>query len=111
MTLFQFVHSAAGEKTFRQLAELGVKLEEPQARRTGPQPFAGKTIVVTGTLASLTRDAAKAKIEALGGKAGDSVSKLTSFVVAGEKAGSKLDKAKKLGVEVIDETEFLRRAG
>jgi DNA ligase (NAD+) len=109
-SLYQFLHSAAGEKTFRQLADLGVKLEEPQVKRTGPQPFAGKTIVVTGALQSLSRDQAHAKIHALGGKPGDSVSKLTAFVVAGEKAGSKLDKAKKLGIEVIDEAEFLRRA-
>jgi DNA ligase (NAD+) len=108
-SLYQFLHSAAGEKTFRQLADLGVKLEEPQVKRTGPKPFAGKTIVVTGTLQSLTRDQAHAKIQALGGKAGDSVSKLTAFVVAGEKAGSKLDRAKKLGIEVIDEAEFLKR--
>ena len=73
--------------------------------------MAGKTIVVTGTLTHFTRDQIKQKIEELGGKATDSVSKATSFVLAGEEAGSKLDKAKKLGVEVIDEAEFMKRIG
>jgi DNA ligase (NAD+) len=108
-SLYQFLHSAAGQKTFRELAELGVKLEEPRAERRGPQPLAGKTIVVTGTLQNFSRDEIKAKIEELGGKAGDSVSKKTAFVVAGEEAGSKLEKAKALGIEVIDEAEFLKR--
>ncbi len=110
-SLYQFLHSAAGEKTFKELAAMGVKLEEPRVERSGPQPFAGKSIVVTGTLAKFSRGEIKKKIEELGGKAAESVSKATSFVVAGEEAGSKLEKAKKLGVEVIDEAEFLRRAG
>ncbi|GEM_PF-774711 len=74
-------------------------------------PLAGKTIVVTGTLAKFSRTEIKQRIEELGGKATESVSKQTSFVLAGEEAGSKLEKAKKLGVEVIDEKEFLRRIG
>ncbi len=110
-SLHDFLHSAAGQNTFAELRALGLKTDEPKTIPTGPQPFAGKTIVVTGTLEKMSRDEAKAKIQALGGKPGESVSKLTSFVLAGEKAGSKLDKAKKLGIEVIDEAEFLRRAG
>jgi DNA ligase (NAD+) len=74
-------------------------------------PFAGKTFVLTGTLPSLTREDATAKIEALGGKVSGSVSKKTDFVVAGEEAGSKLDKAQKLGVKIIDEREFLKLCG
>ena len=77
-------------------------------------PLDGQTVVLTGTLASLTRDEAKAKLEALGAKAAGSVSKKTSFVVAGSEAGSKLDKATELGVEVWDEArlvEFLRKHG
>jgi DNA ligase (NAD+) len=71
-------------------------------------PFAGKTFVLTGTLPTLTREEAAAKIESLGGRVSGSVSKKTDFVVAGEEAGSKLDKAQKLGVKIIDEKEFLK---
>ena len=88
--------------------------------RTGLQPqapvkpvgastvLAGKTFVLTGTLPTMTRDEAAAKIEAAGGKVSGSVSKKTSYVLAGTEAGSKLDKAKELGVPVIDEAELLR---
>lgn len=69
--------------------------------------LAGKTVVVTGTLPTLTREEAKALVESLGGKTSDSVSKKTSFVVAGENAGSKLEKAQALGVMVIDEAHLL----
>ena len=70
--------------------------------------FAGKNVVLTGTLVALARDEAKAKIEALGGKVTGSVSKKTALVIAGDEAGSKLDKARELGVTVWDEAEFLR---
>jgi DNA ligase (NAD+) len=85
------------------------RVEGDAAIATGP--LDGKTVVLTGTLTSLTRDEAKAKLEALGAKAAGSVSKKTSFVVAGTEAGSKLDKANELGIEIWDETrllEFLR---
>jgi DNA ligase (NAD+) len=109
--LHDYLHSAVGERTFAELAAEGVKLAEPKVERSGPQPFAGMSIVVTGTLATLSRTEIKNQIERLGGKATDSVSKTTAFVVAGEEAGSKLEKAKKLGVEVLTEKEFLERAG
>ncbi|WP_157670543.1 NAD-dependent DNA ligase LigA [Chitinibacter sp. GC72] len=73
--------------------------------------FAGKTLVLTGTLPTLGRDEAKALIEAAGGKVSGSVSKKTSFVVAGEAAGSKLDKAQELGVAVLDEAQLLALLG
>jgi DNA ligase (NAD+) len=73
--------------------------------------FDGKTFVLTGTLPTLTREAATARIESLGGKVSGSVSKKTDFVLAGEDAGSKLEKAGKLGVKIIDEAEFLRLCG
>lgn len=74
-------------------------------------PFAGKTFVLTGTLPTMTREAASAKIEALGGKVSSSVSKKTAYVLAGEEAGSKLEKAQKLGVKIIDEAEFVKMCG
>jgi NAD-dependent DNA ligase len=80
------------------------QLHQPQAPAG---PLAGKTFVLTGTLPTLTREAATAKIEALGGKVSGSVSKKTDYVVAGEEAGSKLEKAQKLGVKIIGEPELL----
>ncbi len=93
----------------RDLQQLGLSMPAPP-RRTGGA-LEGKTIVLTGTFPTLSRDAAKERIEAAGGKVSGSVSRKTSFVVAGEDAGSKLDKARDLGVEVIDEPELLARLG
>jgi DNA ligase (NAD+) len=75
---------------------------------SGPQPLAGLTVVVTGSLASMSREAAQEAIAAGGGKAGSSVSKKTDYLVAGENAGTKLAKAESLGVRVIDEDQFGR---
>jgi DNA ligase (NAD+) len=81
-----------------------------QKKKRGTK-LAGKTFVLTGTLAHFTRDDAKKLIEDAGGKVTGSVSKKTDYVVAGSDAGSKLDKAKELGVAVIDEKEMERLAG
>ncbi len=94
--------------------EAGVQLEIPghegPGSRSGAEgPFAGLSIVVTGTLKEFTREAAEEAIISRGGKAASSVSKNTAFVVAGESAGSKLTKAEALGVQVIDEDEFKKR--
>lgn len=86
------------------MLEAGVKPAEMEMATAGV--FSGKTVVVTGTLSMFTRQQAEAAIEKLGGKAAGSVSKKTSMVVAGENAGSKLEKAQKLGVPVIGEAEF-----
>jgi DNA ligase (NAD+) len=74
-------------------------------------PLAGRSVVLTGSLAKVTRDEAKAEIERRGGKVSGSVSRKTDLVVAGEEAGSKLAKAKELGVKVIGEEEFLEMLG
>ncbi|QDH69906.1 NAD-dependent DNA ligase LigA [Marilutibacter alkalisoli] len=79
----------------------------PEAAETVAGPLDGQTVVLTGTLSAMTRDEAKSRLEALGAKASGSVSKKTSFVVAGEAAGSKLAKAEQLGVEVWDEAKLL----
>ena len=92
------------------LAAAGVR-PVPVEKKADGGPLAGLTIVVTGTLATLSRDEAKALVETLGGRVGSDVSARTNLLVAGEAAGSKLKKAKALGIEVIDEAEFLRRAG
>jgi DNA ligase (NAD+) len=85
----------------------GVHWEKVAAASEGPQPLQGKTFVVTGTLASLSRDEAHARILALGGKASGSVSQKTSYVVVGSDAGSKATKAAQLGIPILDEQSFL----
>jgi DNA ligase (NAD+) len=74
-------------------------------------PFAGKTVVLTGSLSQLSRDEAKERLTALGAKVAGSVSKKTDLVIAGEAAGSKLAKAQELGIAVIDEDEMIRLLG
>jgi DNA ligase (NAD+) len=86
-------------------------MEKPTAKSNADLPLAGQIIVVTGTLQKLQRDEIERLIVRLGGKASGSVSKKTSFVVAGEKAGSKLDKAKELGVPIRTEDEFIAQIG
>ena len=89
-----------------ELKSLGVKMEY-EKQDSGDNRFDGKTFVLTGTLSTMTRDEAKEIIVRLGGKAAGSVSKKTSFVVAGEAAGSKLTKAQELGITILSEQEFL----
>jgi len=91
------------------LRELGLRWEkrEPRARPAEGGPLDGKTFVLTGTLAGMTRDEAKQRIEAQGGKVTGTVSKKTSYLVAGESPGSKLERARELGVEVLDHAGLL----
>lgn len=104
-SVYKFLHSEYGRRVIDDLAAAGVKMEA-ERRRASSGPLSGKTLVVTGTLSHYSREEIEDLIEKLGGKAASSVSKNTDFVVAGEKAGSKLDKAQKLGVRVITEAEF-----
>ena len=93
------------------LLERGVQPEEVQKPSGDNLPLSGMTVVITGTLATLSRRDAEALVEQNGGKAAGSVSKKTSFVVVGESAGSKADKAKALGIPMLSETEFLEKLG
>jgi len=90
------------------LQQAGVHWPDVPRHAAVAGPLAGQIFVLTGTLAAMTRDQAKARLTALGAKVTDSVSKKTSYVVAGEEAGSKLDKAGKLGIAVLDEMDFLK---
>jgi DNA ligase (NAD+) len=96
-------------RLIERLRERGLNFEEPRAQ-TG-EALKGMTVVITGTLPTLSREQANSLVEANGGRVASSVSKKTSFVVVGEDAGSKLEKARQLGVETIDEAELLRRVG
>jgi DNA ligase (NAD+) len=104
-TFFQQAHN---REVVEQLRACGLAWEEDEPAARAPKPLTGKTVVLTGTLPTLTRDEAKDMLEAAGAKVAGSVSKKTDYVVAGTEAGSKLDKARELGVPVLDE-QGLRR--
>jgi DNA ligase (NAD+) len=105
-SVLDFFASAAGKKILRRVKELGIqpKSEKVSAKRAAELPLAGKTFVLTGTLPSMTREEAIEKIEALGGHVTGSVSKKTDYVLAGAEPGGKFDKAKELGIRILDET-------
>ena len=111
-SVHDFFHNKAGLETVKRLKAVGVD-PKTEVKKPDPSelPLAGQTVVITGTMKQFDRKEMEDLVVKLGGKASGSVSKKTSFVVAGENAGSKLDKAKELGVEVIDESEFLTRTG
>jgi DNA ligase (NAD+) len=111
-SVYEFLHSEHGRETIEDLRRVGVQMNSLSAAAdAGPGPLAGKTLVVTGTLTKYSRDEIEDLIRQHGGRAASSVSKKTDYLVAGEKAGSKLDKAQDLGVMVIDEAEFERLIG
>jgi DNA ligase (NAD+) len=106
-SVYEFCRSDEGKQVFEQLAHAGVSLEtseEDSVDRAGV--FANKTLVVTGTLEHYSRDEIERVIEKLGGKASGSISKKTDYLVAGQAAGSKLQKAEQLGVKILTEAEF-----
>lgn len=108
-SIHTFFRQPHNREVVEQLRAAGVQWEEGEGVQAaaGPQPLLGKTLVLTGTLPTLSRDEAKDLIEAAGGKVSGSVSKKTHYVVAGAEAGSKLDKANELGLTVLDEDALL----
>src|SRR6266513_1969404 len=107
-SVLDFFASVTGKKILRRMKELGIepKSEKVSAKKAAALPLTGKMFVLTGTLPSMTREEATEKIEAHGGHVTGSVSKKTDYVLAGTEPGSKFDKAKELGVKIIDEAEF-----
>jgi DNA ligase (NAD+) len=105
-SIYDFFRHKQNAKLIDKLFRKGLEIINPEKKKPGK--LTGKTFVITGTLESLSRDEARAKIKALGGKVTDSVSKQTDYVVVGEDPSSKYDKAQKLGVRILDEKEFLR---
>jgi DNA ligase (NAD+) len=106
-SLVSWFSDEKARKLVARLRDRGLRFDEPRTH-TG-SALKGATVVITGTLPTLSREQASALVEANGGRVSSSVSKKTSFVVAGAEAGSKLEKARQLGVDVIDEGELLRR--
>ncbi len=110
--VYAYLHSEAARKAFEGLREVGVDLSSHDYVKPGARPaagpFAGKTVVLTGTLERYEREELKAVLESLGAKVSGSVSSKTNLVIAGASAGSKLDKARELGVEVWDEERLLK---
>jgi DNA ligase (NAD+) len=108
-SVHDFFHNKAGQHVVLELKNVGVDPQFQAAKsesEKGELPLSGKTVVVTGSLQHYKREEIEELIQKLGGKPAGSVSKKTSFVVAGESAGSKLDKAKEFGVKVLTEDEF-----
>ena len=110
-SVHEWLHGEYGQRTIDGLAAVGVQLDVPEADRVADGPLTGKTLVVTGSLEHFSRQQAEAAIRRAGGRAAGSVSKKTDYLVAGAEAGSKLDKARTLGVEVLDEAAFRRLLG
>ncbi|MFA6468126.1 MAG: NAD-dependent DNA ligase LigA [Bacteroidota bacterium] len=110
-SVVRFFQDKYSQKLIDRLEKAGVQMRSDKKKRTGNSSIAGKSFVLTGGLESMSRDEAKEKIEALGGKSSSSVSKRTDFVIVGSDAGSKLQKAIELGVTTITEEEFLKMLG
>jgi DNA ligase (NAD+) len=107
-SVLDFFALGPGKKILRRMKELDIypKSEKVSAKKAAELPLAGKTFVLTGTLPSMTREEATEKIEALGGHVTDSVSKKTDYVLTGAQPGSKFDRAKEIGIRILDEAAF-----
>jgi len=110
-SVYDFFHNKESLEIIKKMLDNGVTVHEEVVEEVSENPFKGKTVVFTGTLKSMSRQEAESLIESLGGKASGSVSKKTDFVVAGQEAGSKLEKAQTLNVRILSEEEFLKMAG
>jgi DNA ligase (NAD+) len=108
--IYEFFHEKHNREVIRALIKAGIRWPKP-TRAKKDSPLAGKTFVLTGGLASMSRDEARRKLQELGAKVTDSVSKKTDFVIVGEEPGSKADKARALGVTMLDEKAFLKLTG
>ena len=107
-SLKSFLDQKTNMQDIEKLCSLGVVAEEHCAGKKGEGDLVGKQFVLTGTLSKFSRDEAKEKIESFGGRVTASVSKKTDYLVVGKDVGSKLEKAQKLGLIIIDENEFLK---
>ncbi len=105
-SVYDFFHNKENLRILAELEALGLHLREDQIQVESSEYFTGKTFVLTGSLKDFTREAAQAEIERRGGRAASSVSKKTEAVIAGTDAGSKLDKAKALGIQILTEEQF-----
>jgi DNA ligase (NAD+) len=110
-SIHRYFGRPATSDLLERLRRAGVNTIEPRTGRSAARPLSGKTFVLTGTLSSMTRQEASARIESLGGKVSGSVSRKTDYLVAGEAGGSKRERARALGVPVLSEEEFLRLCG
>ena len=104
-----FFRSDSGKTLLDRLETAGVNMKQPKRTVAADGPFAGKTVVITGTLTGFSRKEAQERVKELGGKTAGTVSKKTDLVVVGESPGSKAEKAMALGIEIIDEAEFAAR--
>ena len=102
-SITNFFSEAHNQSVMNALIDAGIRWHETEGKQQSSGKLSGKTLVLTGTLPTMSRDSAKELIEAAGGKVSGSVSKKTDYVVAGTEAGSKLDKAQELGVAILDE--------
>ena len=105
-SVHEWLASDYGRRVIAGLRAAGVRLDVPESERIEAGPLTGRTLVVTGTLAGFSRQEAEEAIRTAGGRASSSVSKKTDYLVAGAEAGTKLDKAQKLGVPILDEAAF-----
>jgi DNA ligase (NAD+) len=110
-SVYEWFHDRENRKLIEKLRRAGVRMADERAEGPAEGPLAGKTIVITGSLLAMSRDEATRAAQDAGARVASSVSKKTDFVVVGENPGSKAAQAEQLGVETIDEREFLRRLG